>query len=206
MTKQLPSLTRHAVTAPTEDLGSRLVGARLLPIELIQPNPWQPRQHANPERMKELIEDVTARGILEPLIVRPVGDDRYEVVAGERRYRAAVAAGLGSVPVVVRQGMTEEEAREVSLVENLLREDLDIEDEARFLQALYEQKKSLRAVAGAIHKSYQYVNRRLKLLEDPQALLAYREGLINLDYLISARSSAMIDLTMEEASSGLTPN
>src|SRR3954454_11041886 len=188
MAKKLPPLTRHAVTAPTEDTRTRLPGARLMPIALVQPNPWQPRQHANPERMAELIADVAARGILEPIIVRPQGEERYEVVAGERRYRAAMLAGLTQVPVIVRVDMTEAEAREAALVENLLREDLDIEDEARFIKALYEEKQSLRAVGEAIHKSYQYVNRRLKLLEDPDALLAYREGLINLDHLIAART------------------
>jgi ParB/RepB/Spo0J family partition protein len=200
MAKKLPPLTRHAVTAPSGETGTRLPGARLMPIEMIQPNPWQPRQHADPTRMSELIADVEARGILEPIIVRPSEGEGYEVVAGERRYRAAIAAGLTEVPVIVRVDMTEAEAREAALVENLLREDLDIEDEARFIKALYDEKKSLRAVGDAIHKSYQYVNRRLKLLEDPAALLAYREGLINLDHLIAARTEEPDDVTLEEAS------
>jgi ParB/RepB/Spo0J family partition protein len=199
MPKKLPPLTRHAVTAPTEDQGSRLAGARLLPVELIEPNPWQPRQHADPDRMLELIEDVKTRGILEPIIVRPSADGKYQVVAGERRYRAAGAAGLQSVPVIVKENISEEEAREISLVENLAREDLDIEDEARFIKVLYEQKKSLRATAEAIHKSYQYVNRRLKLLEEPGTLLAYREGRVKLDDLISGQPSLSEDAEMDEA-------
>ena len=121
------------------------------------------------------------------------GKARYEVVAGERRYRAALEAGLKFVPVIIRKDMTDAEAREASLVENLLREDLDIEDEARFLMFLYEEKGSLRAVGEAIHKSYQYVNRRIKLLERPRALLAYREGLVNLDYLIENFTSDIVD-------------
>jgi ParB/RepB/Spo0J family partition protein len=190
MTKKPPPLSRHAVTAPTDEQGERITDARRLPIEMVRPNPWQPRQHADPMRLDELAADVASRGILEPIIVRPIPEEerdglaRFEVVAGERRYRAALQAGLTYVPAIVRKDMSEEEAREASLVENLLREDLDIEDEARFLKALYEQKGSLRAVGDAIHKSYQYVNRRLKLLENPVALLAYREGLINLDHLI----------------------
>jgi ParB family chromosome partitioning protein len=144
----------------------------------------------NEDSLDELSMDIAARGVLEPIIVRPVegrGEGQkggYEVIAGERRYRASLQAGLEKIPAIVRDDMTEEQAREASLVENLLREDLDIEDEARFLKALYEQKQSLRAVGEAIHKSYQYVNRRLKLADSPQALLAYREGLINLDHLI----------------------
>jgi ParB family chromosome partitioning protein len=196
MPKKPPPLSRHAVTAPTDEQGERISDARRLPIETIRPNPWQPRQHADPARLEELTADVASRGILEPIIVRPIpeeasdGPARYEVVAGERRYRAALRAGLREVPVIVRRDMSNDEAREASLVENLLREDLDIEDEARFLKALYEQKGSLRAVGDAIHKSYQYVNRRLKLLENPGALLAYREGLINLDHLIGGHGDA----------------
>lgn len=194
MPKKPPPLTRHAVTTPTEEVGARLPGARLLPIELIRPNPWQPRQIINEESLDELSRDIAARGVLEPIIVRPTEPARedeqicYEVIAGERRYRASLLAGLAVIPAVVRDDMSEEQAREASLVENLLREDLDIEDEARFLQALYEQKRSLRAVGEAIHKSYQYVNRRLKLANNPQALLAYREGLINLDHLIGGHA------------------
>lgn len=192
MTKRPPALSRHAVTAPTDeqDLGERINEARRLRIDLVRPNPWQPRQHADPERLAELTEDVRARGVLEPVLVRPISDEsdggkaKYEVVAGERRFRAALAAGLKHIPAIVRKDMTDAEAREASLVENLLREDLDIEDEARFLKYLYDEKGSLRSVGDAIHKSYQYVNRRIKLLERPRALLAYREGLINLDYLI----------------------
>jgi ParB/RepB/Spo0J family partition protein len=192
--KKPPPLTRHAVTAPTEEVGARIPGARLLPIEFIRPNPWQPRQIINEQSLDELSRDIAARGVLEPVIVRPMepaAEDEhphYEVIAGERRYRASLRAGLERIPAIVRDDMNEEQAREASLVENLLREDLDIEDEARFLKALYDQKRSLRAVGEAIHKSYQYVNRRLKLANNPQALLAYREGLINLDHLIGGHA------------------
>ena len=200
MPKKPPPLTRHAVTAPTEEVGARIPGARLLPIELIRPNPWQPRQIINEQSLDELSRDIAVRGVLEPVIVRlmePAGEGeppRYEVIAGERRYRASLQAGLDRIPVIVRDDMNEEQAREASLVENLLREDLDIEDEARFLKALYDQKRSLRAVGEAIHKSYQYVNRRLKLANNPQALLAYREGLINLDHLIGGHGDEDGDL------------
>lgn len=201
MSKRPPALSRHAVTAPSDEQeqGERINEARRLRIDLVKPNPWQPRRHADAERLAELTEDVRVRGILEPILVRPVPDERkdgkalYEVVAGERRYRAALGAGLKFVPAIIRKDMTDEEAREASLVENLLREDLDIEDEARFLMYLYEEKGSLRAVGEAIHKSHQYVNRRIKLLERPRALLAYRNGLINLDYLLENFTSDVVE-------------
>jgi ParB/RepB/Spo0J family partition protein len=171
----------------------------MLPIELVEPNPWQPRQHADPDRLYELTADVAARGVLEPLIVRPFGDGKFQVVAGERRYRAARAAGLATVPAIIKEDLSEDEAREISLVENLLREDLDIEDEARFLKSLYEQKGSLRATGEAIHKSYQYVNRRIKLLDDPRTLLAYREGRVKLDDLIAGHMASAEDAPLDEA-------
>ena len=174
----------------------------LLPLDRIEANPWQPRQHTDPERMAELAADIEQRGILQPLVVRPSGEGRYEVVAGERRYRAARALSLEMVPCLIKEGLTDDEARAIALVENLQREDLDIEDEARFLKALYDQGLSLRAIGGAIHKSYQYVNRRLKLLEDPAALRAYREGLINLDDLIAGGPASPEDVPMEEAAAG----
>lgn len=213
MSKRPPALSRHAVTAAwdEEEQGERISEARRLKLELIRPNPWQPRQHADAGRLAELTADVKARGILEPILVRPIpkekqeGKARYEVVAGERRYRAALGAELKDVPVIIRKDMTDEEAREAALVENLLREDLDIEDEARFLMFLYEEKGSLRAVGEAIHKSYQYVNRRIKLLERPRALLAYRDGLINLDYLIENFTKDLVEadeIALIEAAAG----
>ncbi|TVQ20707.1 MAG: ParB/RepB/Spo0J family partition protein [Leptolyngbya sp. DLM2.Bin15] len=92
----------------------------------------QPRKHFNPQKMQELTESVKTHGILEPLIVRPIDDNLYELVAGERRYRAAQAAGLHEVPVVVR-ALTREEALQLALVENLQREDLNVVEETESL-------------------------------------------------------------------------
>jgi len=180
-------------TLPGEDLAN----ARLLPRDLIDPNPWQPRQHADPERLAELRADIATRGILQPLVVRPHGEDRYQVVAGERRYQAAGLAGLEVLPCVIRE-VDDAEAQAIALVENLQREDLDIEDEARFLKSLHDAGMSLREIGGAIHKSYQYVNRRIKLAADPEALRAYREGQLNLNELIADRAEPPDAVPMEE--------
>lgn len=179
--------------APGEDFAQ----ARLLPRDLIDPNPWQPRRHADPERLAELAADITVRGIVQPLVVRPVAEGRYEIIAGERRYRAAGLADLDLLPCVIRE-VSDAEARAISLVENLQREDLDIEDEARYLKDLHDSGLSLRDIGELIHKSYQYVNRRVKLAADPAALLAYREGQLNLNELIADRSTPAESVAMDE--------
>jgi ParB family chromosome partitioning protein len=90
--------------------------------------------------------------VLEPLLVRKVAEGRYQVIAGERRYRAAGLAGRDMVPCLILE-VDEAEARAISLVENVRREDLDIKDEARFFKELHDAGLSLRAIAGVIHKS-----------------------------------------------------
>ena len=160
--------------------GTALENARQLPRARVQPNPWQPRRHADAERLRELADDIAARGILEPLLVRPLGDGQYQVIAGERRYQAAGVAGLETLPCLILEDLTDGEARTIALVENIQREDLDIEDEARYLQELHDGGMSLRDIGAAIHKSRMYVQRRLQLLADPNALLAYRAGELSL--------------------------
>ena len=174
-----------------------LLNARAVPRALVDPNPWQPRRHADPARLQELADDIRERGILEPLIVRPVGA-RYQVIAGERRYQAAGLAGLETVPCLIRDDLTEAAARTIALVENIQREDLDIEDEARYLQELHDGGMSLRAIGAAIHKPHMYVQRRLRLIADPGALLAYRAGELNLDDLITDRGMGLDDMPMAE--------
>jgi len=192
-TQRNPFRAYVAKTQPGEDL----TNARLLPRDLIDANPWQPRQHADPERLAELRADIEARGILQPIVVRPYGDDRYQVVAGERRYQAAGLAGLEQLPCIIRE-VDDAEAQAIALVENLQREDLDIEDEARFLRSLHDAGMSLREIGAAIHKSYQYVNRRVKLAADPAALRAYREGQLNLNELIADRGETGETVPMAE--------
>ncbi|WP_235112210.1 MULTISPECIES: ParB/RepB/Spo0J family partition protein [Acaryochloris] len=95
-----------------------------LEVSKIQASKEQPRRYFNPEKMKELTTSIQTHGILEPLIVRPISEDRYELVAGERRLRAAQSAGFEEVPVSIRE-LTDEEAIQLALVENLQREDLN---------------------------------------------------------------------------------
>jgi len=102
----------------------------------------QPRRYFAPEKMEQLILSVKEHGVLEPLLVRPLGDGTYELVAGERRYRASLAVGLKEVPVIVRE-LTDEEALQVALVENLLREDLNPVEETEGILQLLALKLSM---------------------------------------------------------------
>jgi len=99
-------------------------GDRLLPLSALSPRP-QPRRRFEEASLKALAESIRAHGVLEPLLVRPLGEGRYEIVAGERRYRAAQMAGLSEVPVVVLEGLSEKAAQAIALMENLQREDLN---------------------------------------------------------------------------------
>jgi ParB/RepB/Spo0J family partition protein len=188
--------TRGDLVAPSGP-GPRLRDAFHIPLDQLAPNPWQPRRAADPDRLQELADDISARGVLEPLLVRPLAAGGYQVIAGERRYRAATLSGRETVPCLILE-VDDAEARAISLVENLQREDLDIEDEARFLAELHAGGLSLRAIGDVIHKSHQYVQRRLRLVADPAALLAYRAGQLNLEDLVSDRAAPADDVPMAE--------
>jgi len=108
---------------------------RLLPIELLDPNPGQPRQVMGD--LSELMASVTEKGIIEPLVVRPFGG-RFQIIAGERRYHAAVQVGLREVPVVIREA-DDREVMEIALVENLQRKDLTAFEESEALQQLAQR-------------------------------------------------------------------
>ena len=159
------------------DGGGREAGARGAPrllmvaADRIVASPFQPRRHFDVEKLQELTNAIRTHGIIEPLIVRPIGSDldeqRYELIAGERRLRAARAAGLTVVPVVVREA-GDHEALELSLVENLVREDLNAIEEARaFVRLSREFNLSHEEIAGRIGKSRPYVTNTMRLLELP---------------------------------------
>jgi ParB family chromosome partitioning protein len=109
-------------------------GLRELPIEALAPNPSQPRKHFSVEALAELAASIRTSGVLQPIVVRPRGDG-YEILVGERRWRAARQAGLDRVPAIVREA-TDAEAIQLALVENLLREDLNPLEEADAYQRL----------------------------------------------------------------------
>ncbi len=145
---------------------------RELPIEALEPNPNQPRKHFDPERLRELADSIQAQGIIQPIVVTTLperGPDqpRFQILAGERRWRAAQLAGLHSVPVVVRD-TPEAERLELALVENLQRADLDPIEEARAYEALLELHGYTQAeLATRVGKDRSTIANAMRLLKLP---------------------------------------
>lgn len=136
----------------------------------------QPRRYFDPQKMEQLVQSVKAHGILEPLLVRPLADGKYELVAGERRYRAAKTVGLTEVPVTVRE-LTNKEALQLSLVENLQREDLNpVEETEGILQLLsLKLQKAVPEVTALLYRmtneSKGNVNRNVTVSQEDNAVL-----------------------------------
>jgi ParB family chromosome partitioning protein len=143
--------------------------ARSVPIETIRPSPFQPRRHFGDEELEALAQSIREKGIVQPLLVRPIEDAEadFELVAGERRWRAAQRVGLHQVPVVVR-ALADSEALEIALVENLQREDLSaIEEAEAYSRLLREFGRSQASLAEAVGKSRSHVANTLRLLSLP---------------------------------------
>lgn len=137
---------------------------RSLSIELLQPGKYQPRRDMDPEALQELAASIRAQGILQPILVRMLQKDRYEIIAGERRWRAAQLAGLDKVPVFLRE-ISDETAMAMGLIENIQREDLNAMEQALALKRLSDEfKLTHEEVAQAVGKSRVMVSNLLRLL------------------------------------------
>ena len=145
-------------------------GGKQVAVGSLVVSPLQPRRSFDEEALAELAASIAEKGVLQPLLVRPVADG-YEIVAGERRFRAAQRAGLDRVPVVVRS-LSDRETLEIAIVENLQREDLNPVDEARAFRQLMEFGLTQEDVAQAVGKSRSAVANSLRLLGLPDAALA----------------------------------
>ena len=144
-------------------------GVRDVTIDLLEPNPYQPRATIKAEPLGELVQSVKAHGILQPLLLRPHPSvaGRYQIIAGERRWRAAQAAGLHGVPALVR-GLSDTDTAAAALIENLLREGLDpIEEAEGFARLIREFKHTQEALSDIVGKSRSHIANTLRLLNLP---------------------------------------
>jgi ParB family chromosome partitioning protein len=160
---------QHPVDTFTDDEdGTKVVN---IPVALITPNPDQPRKHFDADALADLTTSVRERGVLQPIIVRKSEPgDGFTLIAGERRWRAATAAGLGKIPVLIRQ---KEDPAEIALIENLQREDLNAIEEAESLQRLKERRTLTdETLARIIGKSRQAINDSLLLTRLPEEIKA----------------------------------
>ncbi len=150
---------------------------RTLPTAFLKPNRFQPRKTFAPDELHDLTESVREKGILQPILVRPLGSDAYEIVAGERRWRAAQAAKLHDVPVVVRE-MSDGEALELAIVENVQRADLNaIEEAAAYHELMDRFGYTQERIAKEVGKSRPHVANTLRLLKLPESVKAMlRDG------------------------------
>ena len=172
----------------TEENGDKLVN-----INDIEPKRDQPRKYFDEEALKELADSIAMHGVIQPLLVRPLSDGGYQLIAGERRWRASRLAGLNQVPVVVKE-MTDEEAMELALIENLQREDLNPIEEAEGFKLLMDTYSfTQEQAAEKVGKSRPAVANALRLLSLPQAVLdMVKQGIIS-----SGHARTLIPLTDE---------
>lgn len=161
-----------AVSEETEITGDEL---RELPTDLIVPNPNQPRRHFDEAALQALADSLESRGVLQPVLVRPLAGGTYELVAGERRWRASKLAGLEQIPALVRE-RDDAQALEVALIENMAREDLNPVEEARACAALVEELGLTREEVGRrVGRSRVAVSNLLRLLDLPDEVLELLE-------------------------------
>ena len=172
--------TRPAAPAGGADAGAGTAGdgaiLRELPVDLIQRGKYQPRRDIDPESLQELADSIRAQGVMQPIVVRPVSATKYEIIAGERRWRATQLAGLDMIPALVRE-VPDSAAIAMSLIENIQREDLNPIEEAAALQRLQQEfELTQQEVATAIGKSRSTVANLLRLMtlqEDVRRLVEH---------------------------------
>lgn len=171
-------------------VGTRESGLALLPVAEIEPHPEQPRRHFDEAALNELAQSIAARGVIQPVVVRPLPSGRYQLVAGERRWRAAQRARVHEIPAIVRK-LDDREVTALALIENLQREDLNPIEEARAYQRLSEQDGlTQQEIATFVDKSRSHVANLMRLLSLPEEVL----DLIERDALSMGHARALAAL------------
>ena len=146
-------------------------GLAMVAIDQISPNPYQPRKTFNDASIEELARSVKEHGIIQPLVVTKIGDNKYRLIAGERRFRAAQKAGLDHVPVVVKETMTDGDVLQVALIENIQREDLNPIEEAYAYHQLHEEfQLTQEEISKRVGKERSTVANFLRLLKLPDSV------------------------------------
>ena len=183
-------------------------GFRSLPVDLIRRGKYQPRRVVEESALEELAQSVRARGIVQPIVVRPTGPGSFEIVAGERRWRAAQMAGLDEVPVIVRE-CSDQEAAAVALIENIQREDLNPIEEAQGYRTLADEfDLTHQELAEAVGRSRPAVSNALRLLDlndDVRALVERRAlDMGHARALLALSGAAQSEAAAEVARRGLS--
>jgi ParB family chromosome partitioning protein len=142
-------------------------GVRVVPIERIEPNPQNPRMAFNEDALEEMAASIREHGVLQPVLVRPLDDGRFQLIAGERRWRASKIAGQDTIPAIV-EDIDDDTALEIAIIENLQREDISPLDEASMFDSMIrEHGYSIRKLAQKVGKDKGYLENRLRLADAP---------------------------------------
>ena len=160
-------LSPAIVSLLSADRSSPSFGVRIVPVDRIQPNPQQPRLVFEETALNELAASIREHGVLQPILVRPAGHNAYQIVAGERRWRASKLAGLATIPALI-EVIDDDTALEIAIIENLQREDLTPLDEAAMYDRMVrEHGYSIRKLAEKLGKDKGYLENRLRLADAP---------------------------------------
>lgn len=185
------SLEEEAVKVDSREL-------QHLPLDLIQRGKYQPRRDMDPSALEELANSIKVQGVMQPIVVRPIGGGRFEIIAGERRWRASQQAGLDKIPAMVRE-VPDEAAIAMALIENIQREDLNPIEEAVALQRLQQEfELTQQQVADAVGKSRVTITNLLRLIalpEEIKTLLAHGD-------LEMGHARALLGLPLEQQVEG----
>lgn len=183
-------------------------GLKELPVEFLQRGQYQPRKDMNPAALDELAESIRRQGIMQPIMVRPLAQDNYEIVAGERRWRAAQLAGLATVPVIVKV-ISDEDAIALALIENIQREDLNAMEEAFALTRLQQEFGYTQTeVAEAVGKPRSTIANLMRLTAlQPEVALLLERGDIDMGHgraLLGLDGSNQLEVARIVVGKGLT--
>jgi len=160
-------LSPAIVSLLTPDSPTRSIGVRIVDVDRIEPNPEQPRLVFEQAALDELASSIREHGVLQPILVRPLGPNTYQIVAGERRWRASRQAGLDTIPALI-EDIDDDTALEIAIIENLQREDLTPLDEAAMYDRMvHEHGYSIRKLADKLGKDKGYLENRLRLADAP---------------------------------------
>lgn len=186
-TRREEPLVRREITGASDGtadaMGAESSMLASLAIAVIDPLPGQPRKRFDEETLAELAASIAARGVIQPIVVRPKGGGRYQLVAGERRWRAAQKAQLHEIPALIRE-LDDREVMALALIENIQREDLNPVEEARAYHRLSEEEGMTQAeIAQMVEKSRSHVANLLRLLNLPRAVLELvEEGALSMGH------------------------
>ncbi|GAA4650864.1 ParB/RepB/Spo0J family partition protein [Kistimonas scapharcae] len=206
---QQPETPEKPISAEVKAVRDKML--REIPVEFIQRGKYQPRRDMSPEALEELSNSIKAQGVMQPIVVRPLDENRYEIIAGERRWRATQLAGLDRIPAVIRE-VSDESAIAMALIENIQREDLNPIEEALALVRLKDEfELTQQEVADAVGKSRVTVTNLLRLMTlqaDVMKMLEYGDiemghakallGLSGNDQLEAARTVVAKSLSVRQ--------